>query len=402
MNTINEETLADLSMGIRWESGEGAHSENYHAGSVNFYRDHLPDGLLDRLMGKGVGDSVKLKLDKEELMGDVNTRYLFNVKRSQFDGRSGGMEEISPRVGRFYPRGRLRNVSGVFRQNIKPFRCVEVVNGHLTVDFNHPLAGREVQFHAPIEDVRPKKEERGGTSTHWLETVADGPGMQSRWNQLPTDFDPDHLGRRDDERSDALFYREPRLVQHIDDGAIDVIKGLYGRFVGNGTNVLDLMSSWQSHLPENVKPYRMTGLGLNESELKANPSLTDWQVHDLNENPVLPFETEQYDVALCTASIEYLIDPVTVTREVARVLKPDGLFIVTFSNRWFPTKAIKLWEKLHDFERMGLVMDHFIQSNLFVNLETYSMRGLPRPAHDKYAAEFLHSDPVFAVWGHRI
>jgi len=402
MNIINEDTLADLWMGIRWESEEGTHSENYHAEGVNFYRDYLPNGLLDQLMGKRVGDSAQLPLDKGELVGEFNPTKLFNVKRSQFDSRNGSNGKIAPRVGRFYPKGRLRNVPGVFRQNVQPFRCVGAVNGDLTVDFNHPLSGKEVQVHALIEAVHPKKEERGGTSNHWLETLADGPGMQTRWNRLPTDFDPDHLNRREDERPDAIFYEKPRRVQHIDDRAIDVIKGIYGRFVGDGMQVLDLMSSWQSHLPDSVKLQRLTGLGLNEVELKSNPALTDRRVHDLNDNPALPFETEQYDVALCTVSIEYLIDPVTVIREVARVLKPDGLFIVTFSNRWFPTKAVKIWETLHDFERMGLVMDHFIQSNLFVNMGTYTMRGLPRPVHDKYAAELIHSDPVFAVWGHRI
>jgi len=401
MHTINEDTMADLWMGIRWESAEATHSENYHAGNVNFYRDYLPDGLLQKLMGKSAGDTVELSLGKGELVTESDPRNRFDIKRSQFGDHTVGAGDIPPRVGRFYPKGILRNVPGVFRQNVQPFRCVGVQNGHVAVDFNHPLSDRSIQFHALVEAVRPKDEERGGTANHWLETISDGPGMQVRWHQHPTDFEPEHLPQRADESPDRIFYEKPRIVQHIDDRAIDVIKGIHACHLNNGMRVLDLMSSWQSHIPDGIELERLVGLGMNNSELKHNRELTERRVHDLNENPILPFESEQFDAVLCTVSIEYLTDPVAITREVSRVLKPGGPFVVTFSNRWFPTKAVNIWERLHDFERMGLVMDHFIRSESFVDLGTYSMRGLPRPIHDKYYAELIHSDPVYAVWGQK-
>ena len=163
--------------------------------------------------------------------------------------------------------------------------------------------------------------------------------------------------------------------------------------------VLDLMSSWISHLPEDTGAIRLTGLGMNAEELAQNPRLDERIVHDLNATPVLPFPDNRFDVAMCSVSIEYLVQPVAVLRELGRVLKPGGAAIITFSDRWFPTKAIALWTELHPFERMGLVLEYFRQAGGFRARHSESLRGLPRPPDDKYAGQLAHSDPVFAVWG---
>jgi SAM-dependent methyltransferase len=190
-------------------------------------------------------------------------------------------------------------------------------------------------------------------------------------------------------------------VQHIDDTAIEVIRNTYGRFMSDDMHIMDLMSSWQSHLPERFRFSRLAGLGLNESELKKNPRLSDYVVQDLNINSKLPFDSNSFDAVVCTVSVEYLIDPLAVFKEVSRILRTDGHFIVTFSNRWFPTKAIHIWRELHEFERMGMVLEYFSRSGGFKNLQTYSFRGLPRPRNDKYFPELRYADPVYAVWGQK-
>jgi SAM-dependent methyltransferase len=96
-----------------------------------------------------------------------------------------------------------------------------------------------------------------------------------------------------------------------------------------------------------------------------------------------------------------LTDPLEVFEDVARVLRPGGVFVVTFSNRWFPPKVVRVWEHIHEFERIGLVAEYFLRSGAFGELGTYSMRGLPRPRTDQYAGELPFSDPVYAVWGRR-
>ncbi|WP_321419643.1 class I SAM-dependent methyltransferase [uncultured Desulfobacter sp.] len=138
---------------------------------------------------------------------------------------------------------------------------------------------------------------------------------------------------------------------------------------------------------------------MNPHEMDENPCLTRSLVHDLNESPVLPYEDAGFDHAVCSLSVEYLTHPVTVFKEVARVLKPGGRFIVSFSNRWFPEKSISLWENLHEFERVGLVMAFFDSAGCFKDLETRSVRGYPRPLDDTHINKTLMSDPVYVVAG---
>jgi SAM-dependent methyltransferase len=161
------------------------------------------------------------------------------------------------------------------------------------------------------------------------------------------------------------------------------------------------MSSWVSHLTPDLRLDVVTGLGMNRYEMEANERLNHFVVHDLNRQPMLPFEAESFDAVICTVSVEYLIRPFAVFEDISRLLKPNGLFIITFSNRWFPPKVVKIWEELHDFEKMGLVLEYFLKSEKYTYLETLSIRGYPRPIYDKYFPELLLSDPVYAVWGRR-
>ena len=145
---------------------------------------------------------------------------------------------------------------------------------------------------------------------------------------------------RDDESDDAEFYSYPRYVTHIDDGAIDAVGVLYAELGVRGA-VLDLMSSWVSHFRQ--EPDALTVLGMNADELAANGQARSWVVHDLNADPSLPFGDDSFDHATCCVSVDYLTRPVDVFRDVARVVRRGGLFVCTFSNRLFPTKAIRGW-----------------------------------------------------------
>lgn len=164
--------------------------------------------------------------------------------------------------------------------------------------------------------------------------------------------------RRHDESPDTAFYVAPRFVTHIDDGAIAAVTALYRELLPAGGDVLDLMSSWVSHLPGDVAYGRVAGLGLNAEELGANPRLTEWRVQDLNADPRLPYGDAAFDGAGCCVSVQYLVRPVEVFREVARVLRPGAPFVVTFSNRCFPTKAVAAWQALDDRGHVQLVAEY--------------------------------------------
>ena len=161
--------------------------------------------------------------------------------------------------------------------------------------------------------------------------------------------------RREDEAPDAHFYAQPRLVTHIDEAAVAAVTQLYREYLPAGGAVLDLMSSWVSHLPAEVAYARVVGLGMNHVELAANPRLDGSVVHDLNRNPRLPFADAEFDAAAICVSIQYLTRPVAVLRDLRRVLVRGGPLVITFSNRCFPTKAVRSWLLRDDLGHAALV-----------------------------------------------
>lgn len=197
---------------------------------------------------------------------------------------------------------------------------------------------------------------------------------------------------------DAGFYARERLVDHLDTQALDCWRAFTGRFVVDGAAVLDLMASHDSHLPAEARPVSVAGLGMNAAELAANPALVERVVHDLNAEARLPWDDARFDVVLCALSIEYLTRPEAVLREARRVLKPGGACLVTFSERWFPPKAVLPWPTLTPGQRLAWVLRHLARAG-FANLQTESLRGLPRPADDKYIRQTALADPLYAAWG---
>jgi SAM-dependent methyltransferase len=191
---------------------------------------------------------------------------------------------------------------------------------------------------------------------------------------------------RDDESPDDRFYVAPRRVVHIDDGAIAALGRLYAEALPAGGRLLDLMSSWRSHLPEGVHARDVVGLGLNAEEMADNPQLTRAIVHDLNRDPRLPLGNEEFDGAMCAVSIQYVIHPVLIFREVRRVLRPGAPFVVSFSNRCFPTKAVAVWLRTTDQQHLALVRTYFDAAGGWVDVNEEDRS----PGGD--------GDPLCAVW----
>ena len=170
---------------------------------------------------------------------------------------------------------------------------------------------------------------------------------------------PRELFQRLDESPDENFYREPRLVTHIDDATIAALTQVYRELVPAQADVLDLMSSWVSHLPPDVDYGRVIGLGMNRVELAENPRLTSFLVHDLNRCPELPLVDATFDAVLNAVSIQYLTSPVEVFASVGRVLRAGGIHLVATSHRMFPTKAVAAWHSLAAGDRLRLIGTYF-------------------------------------------
>jgi SAM-dependent methyltransferase len=199
---------------------------------------------------------------------------------------------------------------------------------------------------------------------------------------------------RADPTPDGRFYGPPRLVTHLDDPAIAAVGALYEQLAIHG-DVLDLMGSWVSHF--RAAPRRLTVLGMNPVELARNPQASAAVVHDLNHHPGLPFADRAFDDVVCCVSVDYLVEPIAVFRDVARVLRPGGRFVCTFSNRCFPTKAVRGWLASTDEQRCAIVAEYFRQSSA------------PPPAWDAPTIRTLiparapgGGDPLFAVWSRSV
>jgi SAM-dependent methyltransferase len=191
-----------------------------------------------------------------------------------------------------------------------------------------------------------------------------------------------------DDEDDEVFYEPPRLVCHIDDGAIAALTGFYRNILPPNGVLLDLMSSWVSHLPPDIGYKEVIGHGMNAAELVANPRLNRWFIQNLNRETSLPLGDASLDAAMICVSIQYLQRPIVVLREIARVLRPGAPLVISFSNRCFWTKAVAIWRALDDDGHAHLV-ERYLGHAGFARIETHRL------------AEWVEdvSDPMIAVVG---
>lgn len=204
-----------------------------------------------------------------------------------------------------------------------------------------------------------------------------------------SDFFPENYFAKQDPSDDDLFYQLPRMVAHIDDRAIAFLRDeVYAKHLPANGRWLDLMSSRYSHLPDEPQPAFVHATGMNAAELEANPALNDYILHNFNKQQSLPFNDDSFDAATCCVSVQYLEKPVEVFAEVRRVLAPGAPFIVSFSNRCFPTKAVAVWRGSTDAQHVELVRQYMTHAG-YNSIETAQKPG----------GMFL-GDPLYAVIGH--
>ncbi len=202
---------------------------------------------------------------------------------------------------------------------------------------------------------------------------------------------PEQYFKRYDESDDKQFYLYPRLTAHIDDAAIAAVGRLFAETLPPNGLILDLMSSYRSHFPPELPVKRLIGLGLNAEEMQQNPQLDEQIVHDLNRDPRLPFERNRFDGVVCTVSVQYLVRPVEVFAEVGRILRPGAPFVVCFSNRCFPSKAVQVWVSTSETQRMHLVQLYFRHAGCFEDVRAF----------DRSPRKWF-SDPLYAVVGRHV
>ena len=399
MKQLAGDSRATILFTLKWQSPEGNHREELWTDQVNMWRDILPPDLVKNLLGAREGKKVQAEIGVDSFYAPYTENKIIQLSPAKFYAPNRPAEFNNANLGRFYPEKWLHGLSSIFHASDAPARCISREKNSLCFDLNHPLAGYELQLSAEIIDIHPRTVERGGRCEDWLERLCNsGPGMQVRYRDIATEFFNPEKMRPDNLSPDQIFYREARMVQHLDSSARQTIMREYEKLIPPGSRVLDLMGSWDSHLPKDVDLQTLTVLGMNQEELDANERASRTLLQDLNQNHTLSLADKSFDAIVCTASIEYLTDPLAVFAEMHRLLVPSGVFVVAFSNRWFPTKAIKIWMELHEFERLGMVSEMFHRTSGFTTINTFTRQGELRPEDDPHP-EYPLSDPVYMVWG---
>lgn len=397
MVCFTEDALADVTLTLHWEREGCHHTAHQFVEKFNLWRDVLPAGVKTALQGACEGDIIRIPVAAGEVFPawEDKNRFWIHTNQLRWDRFRGLVGAPAP--GRVYPKGFLKGVSGVFSVNQEPFRVLAVAEKRLLVDLNHPLAGFPLTLTVTFHGVWAKTKERGGTCRTIDEMFGFGPGLEARVSGMPTRFYGNGAFARDDMNPDPAFYRERRLVSHIDANAADRLQSLLADVLPTKGRLLDLMTSVDSHLPETCQEMEVTGLGMNKEEMEANPVLSCHVVQDLNETPSLSFAGSTFDVVTCHLSIEYLTDPVAVLQEAIRVLTPEGLLVLSVSDRWFPPKAIRIWSELHPFERLGMMREWVGAASDCAGISTITSLGYARPADDPHRFERSVSDPLFLL-----
>ena len=421
---INEKQNLSLQLDIQWNDKLVTYRDRYFLLKTNLWRDSYPAALDYQIKRAKLNQTIKVDYKAGELLQEeFSKNNLKTIPLSKFNQYFQGPISIIPTVGRFYPRGMIEGVAGCFKMDDRPFRIIAKTDDTLDIDLNHPLSYFPLKLTATITDIFDANQQNGGRCNNVAETITiNGPGLQtllcghsntdnsnSDMISESTNFFAAMPFSRKIEDDDALFYASIESKPPVDLAAIEQLKQFYSKHLNdlysapstNNCKILDLMSGPDSYLPVAGESVEVSGLGLKEDDLKANKSLSRSIVHDINKNPALPFENDYFDAIICSFSIEYMIKPQQVFQHLARILKPGGQLIIAFSDRYFEKKVIALWEDVHSFERMGLVLEYFHQSNAFEKLSAESIRGLIKQDGDPYVSKNVYSCPLFIISGNK-
>jgi len=390
---MSDTTLIDINLTLTWESPFAKHTEILYLHGVNPIKDKFPLDFATEVDELAINGSCTRTFQAKDLIGeDFSAEKIFHIERALFNTNFKG-KFSPPRLYRFYPKAIANEALETTKQDYSPFKLISINEDELALDCNHPLS--KYYLTLTIEKIREYQPKNLTNNHNKFKDIgklitSNGPGMQ-----VPFEFGESSLF--DDYPFKKIVKKDTSI--HLDENAIEKIKKLYSEHIPEYGKVLDLLANEKTYLSDDLDTELVVGIGKHEGILASNQRLDTYNTQDLNEETILPYDANYFDVVICTLTIEYLEDPLEFMFEISRVLKKGGKFIITFSNTPAIKEGIDHWDELHSFERMQLVLEFFRNSQLFQAINTYSNRGALRSKKDPYYPAKRISDPIFAVWG---
>lgn len=384
--------VADIDFKLEWKSSVAKHTDVFRLYQVDPHNEKLPPNFAEKIADLKEGQSCSHTFAAKDILNEeYSTDKVINFKRELFDTQFKG-QSSPPVLYRFYPSAIAWQGLNTDAKDYTPFRLNSANDETLIADQNHPLA----KYYLTLTAVKIKEYGLPTNTDKYKREIgrlisSRGPGMQA-----PFEFgEPVFFKKYPFQRSDDASSTKAQL----DSVAVNEINKLYSTLLSKHSKILDVQADEFSYLAEDYQSGLVVGIGANEKGLSDNPRLDTYQVQNLNDDVILPFETNSFDDAICSLSIETLCNPIGLIKEVARVVITGGKFIIVFSDNNPATQTITLWSQLHPFERIQLVLEYLRQTDLFEDINTFSKRGNLRSSNDKHGNKKPMSDPIYAVWG---
>ncbi|WP_419788316.1 methyltransferase domain-containing protein [Pseudodesulfovibrio sp.] len=348
------DTIGALEFSVSWEKDGIRHEERYIGRKFNPVNDIFPQGMREALEGMSTGQSVTLPYEPRYCIPRFRESKVLHLPLRRLRKKDIHAQPIIPRTGRFYPQGHIDGLLDVYPDTLTPFRLVGLEDDAFIADLNHPLALIPITIEARIQYLEQRDRGTYGSLTHWREATCDwGPGMQTRYKGRPTDFfTPDFFNRQNE--------NETRPIPPMPDAkARENMETVRNRLISPGMKVLDITAE-------------------------------------------CPLASGSFDAAVAVQTFEYEQQPEDLLQNVADRLQPGAPVIIFFTDQWDSASVLRGWTDLHQFERMGLVLEYLRRAGLDFKAGTVSIRNDWRPKDDPRFIETRGvSDPVYAVYGYK-
>ncbi|MCB1736416.1 MAG: methyltransferase domain-containing protein [Gammaproteobacteria bacterium] len=389
--------LAAIEIAIDWQSKDATHRERVYFEKVNFWRDFFPGTLGDRLANSEIAAWVSEENVRCDLIEDWSSREIVEADCAKIVQRRPTVQPVIPKPGRFYPRALFGGIPNVVAEDLRVMRVIGKHDNLLRFDLNHPMSRYPLTVSGRVVQWLGAGAERGGRCNDIvLDCINAGPGMQAALDGGLFDLDSDSSFQRLDPSDDARAWHEVHPL--LDAEADRQMSEMIGHALTPGMRVLDLMSGSDSHIPESICGIELIGIGLNRGAMSANKQLSEFVIQDVNTSPELPWPDDHFDAVIGSFAFEYLADPAISISELARITRPRGTVLFTFTDQFHPGKCIGIWNDLHPFERVGLILEMFRRDGHFDALHSETARFFPRPEDDPEFQKKLFSDSVYTAW----